>query len=81
MDLQTLDNKCSKEYKKLTREIWGVTYQLVPPNMHGRNTAERAIRTFKAHFLAILEDVADDFPRHIWNLLLPQAELTFNLLM
>ena len=48
--------------------------------MHRRNTAERAIRTCKAYFLAILAGVADDFPRHLWDLLPPQAELTLNLL-
>ena len=42
--------------------------------------AERAIRTFKAHFLSILAGVAPDFPRNLWDLLLPQAELTLNLL-
>ena len=80
VDLQILDNKCIKEYKKLMREKWRMTYQLVPANMHRRNTAERVIRTFKAHFLAILAGVADSFPRHLWDVFLPQAELTLNLL-
>ena len=48
--------------------------------MHRRNAAERAIRTFKAHFISILAGVAHDFPSHLWDLLLPQAELTLNLL-
>ena len=48
--------------------------------MHRRNAAERAIRTFKAHFIAILAGVAPDFPRHLWDLLLPQTEMTLNLL-
>jgi hypothetical protein len=61
-------------------EDWNVEYQLVPPDMHRRNAAERAIRTFKAHFLAILAGVEADFPSHFWDLLLPQAELTLNLL-
>ena len=80
VDLQILDNECSKEYKQTMKEKWGVTYQLVPPDLHRRNAAERAIRTVKAHFLAILAGVAVDFPRHLWDLLLPQAELTLNLL-
>jgi hypothetical protein len=62
------------------KKKWGVTYQLVPPDMHRRNAAERAIRTFKAHFLGILTGVSGDFPRHLWDLLLTQAELTLNLL-
>ena len=44
------------------------------------HAAERAIRTFKAHFLSILAGVAQGFPRNLWDLLLPQAELTLNLL-
>ena len=59
---------------------WGVKYQLVLAHIHRRNAAERAIRTFKAHFLAILAGVATDFPQYLWDLLLPQAELTLNLL-
>jgi hypothetical protein len=48
--------------------------------MHRRNRAERAIRTFKNHFLAILAGVDKSFPPYLWDLLLPQAELTLNLL-
>ena len=78
--LRILDNECNKEDKKLTKKKWGVTYQLVPPHMHRRNTAERAIHTFKVHFLTILAGVSNDSPRHLWDLLLSQAELTLNLL-
>ena len=48
--------------------------------MHRCNPAEHAIRTFKDHFLAILAHVDPLFPPHLWDLLLPQAELTLNLL-
>ena len=54
VDLQILDNEASAEYKKLMTETWNVKYQLVPPYIHRRNAAERAIRTFKAHFLSVL---------------------------
>ena len=80
VDLQILDNECSKEYKATMNQKWGVTYQFVLPDLHRRNTAERAIRTVKAHFLAILAGVATDFPRYLWDLLLPQTKLTLNLL-
>ena len=59
---------------------WEVAFQLVPPNIHRRNAAERAIWTFKAHFLAILAGVANDYPQNLWDILLPQAVLTLNLL-
>ncbi|KAL7550017.1 hypothetical protein ACHAWF_017143 [Thalassiosira exigua] len=80
VDLQILDNEASAEYKKLITDKWNATFQLVPPNMHRRNAAERAIRTFKAHFLAILAGVAADYPRYLWDLLIPQAEMTLNFL-
>ena len=80
VDLQILDNEASAEYKKLMTEKWKVKYQLVPSHIHRRNAAERAIQTFKAHFLSVLAGVADDFPRNLWDLLIPQKELTLNLL-
>eukprot|EP00804_Cyclotella_cryptica_P030727 CCRYP_009139-RA/>CCRYP_009139-RA protein AED:0.22 eAED:0.22 QI:0/0/0/1/0/0/4/0/733 len=41
---------------------------------------ERAIQTFKAHFLSILAGVDVSFPNYLWDKLLPQTELTLNLL-
>jgi hypothetical protein len=57
-----------------------IDYQLVPPKVHRRNAAERAIRTFKNHFIAGLCSVDKNFPLHLWDKLLPQAELPLNLL-
>jgi hypothetical protein len=57
-----------------------VEYQLVLPHCHRRNAAERAIRTFKEHFVAGLSSVDLTFPLHLWDILLPQAEITLNLL-
>ncbi len=48
--------------------------------MHCCNRAECAIRTFKDHFLFILAGVDQSLPPYLWDLLLPQAELTLNLL-
>ncbi len=47
--------------------------------MHRQNWAECAICTFKDHFLAILAGVNSACPPYLWDLLLPQAELTLNL--
>jgi hypothetical protein len=52
----------------------------VPPHCHRRNATERAIRTFKEHFVAGLSSVDPNFPLHLWDRLLPQAEITLNLL-
>jgi len=57
-----------------------VDFQLVPPHMHRRNKAERAIRTFKDHLITGLCAADPDFPMHLWDRLLPQAVLTLNLL-
>jgi hypothetical protein len=48
--------------------------------MHWRNKAEQMIWHFKNHFLSILASVDTAFPPYLWNLLLPQAKLTVNLL-
>ena len=48
--------------------------------MHRCNAAEQAIQDFKANFLSIIVGVAPDFPRHLWDLLLPQTEMTLNLM-
>ena len=80
VDLQILDNEASKVYKQTITSDWGIKFQLVPPHIHCRNAVEWAICTFKAHFLSILAGIAHDFPKHCWDLLLPQMELTLNLL-
>jgi hypothetical protein len=80
VDLQILDNETSAAYKHAITVTWQAKFQLVPPDMHRHNRAERAIRTFKDHFLAILANVDPLFPPYLWDLLLPQAKLTLNLL-
>ena len=77
--LHTLDNEASTILKEfLTAE--NVEYQLVPPHIHQRNSAERAIQTFKNHFIAGLASTDPNFPLSNWCRLLPQAKLTLNLL-
>jgi len=80
VDLQILDNEANAAYKHAITFKWKATFQLVPPDMHRRNRCDSAIRTFKAHFLVILSGVDRKFPPYLWDLLLPQAEITLNLL-
>jgi hypothetical protein len=75
-----LDNEISLSMKALITEKYKMTYELVPPGCHRRNEAEVAIQNFKAHFLSILAGVVNDFPFKLWDKLLPQAEITINLL-
>jgi hypothetical protein len=56
-NLQILGNKASASYKQAITFTWQAKFQLVPPGMHCQNCAERAIRTLKGHFLAILAGV------------------------
>jgi hypothetical protein len=77
--LQTLNNEASTALKN-SFTVNDIAYQLVPPHYHRRNAAERAIRTFTEHFLAGLYSVYPSFPMHLWDRLLPQAEITLNLL-
>jgi hypothetical protein len=76
--LQTMHNEESSALKSYFTED-DMTYQLVPPRRHMRNAADRAIRTFKEHFVAGLASVDSYFPMHLWDHLLPQSEIKFNL--
>ncbi len=76
---QILDNKCSNDFKEAIKTN-NMTYQLVPPHDHRRNKAEKAIQTFKDHFVAILCGADTSFLLNLWDLLLHQAEHTLNML-
>jgi hypothetical protein len=77
--LPTMDHEASEALKNYFTEQ-DMTYQLVPPHYHRRNASERAIRTFKEHFVSGLASVDPDFPMHLWDRLLHQAEMSLNLL-
>ena len=55
-------------------------FQLVPPHIYLRNSAERAIWNFKEHFIAGLSSTHKDFPLHLWFRLLLHVILTLNLI-
>jgi hypothetical protein len=77
--IQIMDNECSDLMKQYLKDS-NIKYQLAAPGQHRINAAERAIRTFKNHFIAGLCSVDDDFPINLWDRLLPQALVTINLL-
>ena len=52
----------------------------MPPHSHRRNLAERAIQTWKNHFKAGLASTNPHFPLTKWDRLIPQANITLNLL-
>ena len=45
-----------------------------------RNAAEKTTQNIKGYFKSILYGIADNFPMNKWDHLIPQAELTSNLL-
>jgi hypothetical protein len=75
-----LDNEVSNTMKNHIRDDLKFTMELVPPGCHRRNAAEVAIRNFKSHFLSVLAGTADNFPPSLWDRLLPQTEITLNLI-
>jgi hypothetical protein len=70
---QVLDNQASAAYKKAISNS-DMTYEVVSLDDHQRNMAEKAIQTFKDHFVGILSGCAPIFPLHLWCQLLPQVE-------
>ena len=77
--LYILDNECAADLKKSILKN-NQAFELVPPHQHRRNTAERAIRTFKNHPIAGIASCDPKFPIAEWDRILPQCELTLNLL-
>jgi hypothetical protein len=77
--LMKLDNEASKLLKMYLHQQ-AITFQLVPPYSHRRNSAERAIRSFKDHLIAGLCSTDKSFPMHLWDILLPHAVITLNML-
>jgi hypothetical protein len=75
-----LDNEVLESMKNHIRDTCKMNMELVPPGCHQRNAAEVAIHNFKSHFLSVLTGVADDFPQNLWDRLLPQTEITLNLI-
>jgi hypothetical protein len=76
--LQRLDNESSLSLRNYVTKQ-GIDYQLAPLHSHHHSNAERAIQTFKNHFIVGLCSVDPSFPLKLWDKLLPQATITLNL--
>jgi hypothetical protein len=77
---QKLDNETSQALEDFFANEVKVDWQYVPPSSHRRNKAERAIRTFKNHFISTMASANANFPLYLWDQVLPQILLTINLL-
>ncbi|KAL7527446.1 hypothetical protein ACHAXR_001968, partial [Thalassiosira sp. AJA248-18] len=78
-NLNVMDNECSKAVEKFIKKQ-NITIQLVAPHNHRVNAAERAIRTFKEHFIAALATIDKKCPLQLWDQFLPQVQDTLNML-
>jgi hypothetical protein len=76
--LHRLDNETSKELIEEIKNI-ELRYQIASPGDHQLNHAERAIQTFKNHFIAILYGTGSGFPAKQWDRLIGQAVMTLNM--
>jgi hypothetical protein len=74
-----LDNEASKLLKDYLYQQ-DITFKLVTPYSHRRNSAERAIRSFKDHLIAGLCSTDKAFPMHLWDIILPEPVITLNML-
>jgi hypothetical protein len=77
--LQRLDNEAPGRLQSYMRNK-SVTFQLIPPHNHQRKAPEKAIGTWKDHFIAGLSSLDPNFPMHLGCRLIPLATTTPNLL-
>ena len=75
-----LDKEVSENMRNHICDTCKFDLKLVPPGCHKCNAAEVAIRNVKAHFISVLAGIADDFPPSLRDRLLPQTEITINLI-
>jgi hypothetical protein len=76
---ERLDNEKNQLLESIFTRT-GIRPQFSPPGNHRSNCAERAIQTWKHHFISCLASTDPEFPMEEWDQLAPQAELTLNLL-
>ena len=78
-NMYIMDNEISGEFiDALTN--YDTSYQPVPPHIHRRNLADRAIQTLKNNFKAGLASVDPNFLLSEWDRLINQANITLNML-
>ncbi len=73
-----MDNKVSSILRKTIKAEGNL--ELIPPEFHCRNIAKDGICMEKNHVIAILARLSESFLIWMWSELLPQAELTLNIL-
>ena len=77
--LNIIDNQCSKRIQNYITSQ-GTDIQLVNPDNHRVNAAERAIQTWKNHYVAGLSTTDPNCPFQLWCQFIAQAQDTLNML-
>ena len=77
--LHKIDNETSHEVEKFIQGQQ-TRLQYTPPDMHRTNPAERAIRTWKNHFIAGIAGLPKSFPIANWCRLTKQCDAILNML-
>jgi hypothetical protein len=77
--LNVMDNQCTKQIKNFLTDK-DCKLMLVEPHNHRVNAAERAIQTYKNHFISALATTDSEFPLQLWDRLTSQVETTLNLM-
>ena len=77
--LHKLGNECPKEIiSAITTN--NMKFQLAPPGDHRTNPAERAVQTFKNHFIYLVYGIDEKFPVNQCDRLIKHAVVTLNIL-
>ena len=74
-----LDNETSGKLETYLIAEHQLELEFVPPGTHRALKAERAIETWKEHFISILAGTDPEFPMQVWDELVIQGEATLNM--
>ena len=70
---QVIDNKIPASQRTEIKAT-NTTFQIVPPDDHHRNLADKAIHIWKDHFIGVMRDTGAYSPIHLLCQEIPQAE-------
>ncbi len=74
-----MDNECAQLTKDWVADRH-MSLELTPVAVHRTNKAERAIQTWKDHFISTLATTDPDCPLFLWEDFIDQTELTLNIM-
>ena len=74
-----MDNQAARSIKQYV-ETQECDFQFVEPSNHQVNADERAIQTYKNHFISGLCSTNENWPIQLWDQITTQAMITLNLL-